>query len=89
MVHPGETPSAPLPAEQNLLLNGDFSAPLDEVWEVYQVEPPSGAVTTGVEVTEVGNRNFLEIRSEGQDNLHSEIGIVQEKHHFFIWFFSC
>jgi hypothetical protein len=78
MVYPGETPSAPLPAEQNLLLNGDFSVPLEGVWEVYQVEPPSGAVATGVQVTEVGNRRILEIRSEGQDTLHSEIGIVQE-----------
>jgi hypothetical protein len=78
MVHPGKTPSPPLPAEQNLIANGDFSAPLEGVWEAYQVEPPSGDVTTSVEITEASNRPVLEFRSQGQDNLHSEIGIIQK-----------
>jgi len=78
MVHPGEAPSSPLPAEQNLLANHDFSAPLEGVWEVYQVEPPSGVVTTGLEIVEVGNRQALEFHSQGEDNLHSEVGIIQE-----------
>jgi hypothetical protein len=78
MVHPGETPSPPLPAEQNLLSNGDFSAPLESVWEVYRVEPPSGDVTTTVEIAEAGNRPVLEFGSQGQDNLHSEVGIIQQ-----------
>jgi hypothetical protein len=78
MVSPGEAPSSPLPAEQNLLVNGDFSEPLDGVWDVYKVEPPSGAVTTAVEIFEVGNRNVLEFNSQGEDNLHSEVGIIQE-----------
>jgi hypothetical protein len=79
MIHPGESPSQPLPAEQNLLTNGDFSAPLEGVWEVYYVdEPVSGVVTTTVQAIEVGNRQALEFHSQGQDNLHSEIGIIQE-----------
>jgi hypothetical protein len=77
-VHPGEAPSLPLPAEQNLLANYDFSEPLDGVWEVYKVEPPSSVVTTSAEIIEVGNRRALEFSSQGQDNLHSEIGIKQE-----------
>ena len=78
MVHPGEAPSPPLPAEQNLLINYDFSAPLAVVWEVYEVEPPSGVVTASVEIIDVGNRQVLEFSSQGQDNLHSEVGIIQE-----------
>ncbi len=78
MVYPGEAPSPPLPAEQNLLVNGDFSAPLEEVWEVYNVEPPGGVVTTSVRIIELGNRYAVVFRSQGQDNLHSEVGIVQE-----------
>jgi hypothetical protein len=78
MVHPGEAPSPPLPAEQNLIANGDFSAPLGGVWENYKVEPPTGVVTTSVEITEASNRPVLEFRSQGQDNLHSEIGIIQK-----------
>lgn len=78
MVHPGKAPSPPLPAEQNLIANGDFSAPLEGVWEIYKVEPPTGVVTTSVEITEASNRPVLEFRSQGQDNLHSEIGIIQK-----------
>ncbi|GAB4547481.1 MAG: hypothetical protein Kow0063_42150 [Anaerolineae bacterium] len=78
MVHPGQSPSPPLPAEQNLLLNPDFSEPLAGVWEVYKVEPPSGVVTTSVQIVQVGTRQALEFSSQGQDNLHSEIGIIQE-----------
>jgi hypothetical protein len=78
MVHPGEAPSPPLPAERNLLMNYDFSAPLDGVWEVYEVEPSSGVVTTSVEIIDVGNRQALEFSSQGQDNLHSEVGVIQE-----------
>jgi hypothetical protein len=78
MAHPGEAPSPPLPAEQNLLDNHDFSAPLDGVWEVYRVEPPSGIVKTNVEVVDVDNRKALDFHSQGQDNLHSEVGIKQE-----------
>jgi hypothetical protein len=78
MVRPGEAPSPPLPAEQNLLKNGDFSAASEEVWQVYKVEPPSGDVTTSVEGIAIDSRQALELRSQGEDNLHSEIGIVQE-----------
>lgn len=77
-VQPGEAPSSPLPAEQNLLTNHDFSKPLEGVWEVYRVEPPSGVVTTSVQILETDNRFALEFGSQGQDNLHSEIGIVQQ-----------
>ena len=78
MVHPGMTLSPPLPAEQNLLVNHNFSEPLEGVWEVYKIEPASGVVTTSVEITEFDGRRALEFDSQGQDNLHSEIGIVQE-----------
>jgi hypothetical protein len=78
MVYPGSSPSPPLPAEQNLLTNYDFSAPLEEVWEVYEVELPSGVVTTSLEIIDAGNRQALEFRSQGEDNLHSEIGIIQQ-----------
>jgi hypothetical protein len=78
MVHSGKAPSPPLPAEQNLVVNPDFSQPLEGIWEVYRVEPPSGVVTTSVEIIETGNRHALEFRSQGQDNLHSEVGIIQQ-----------
>jgi hypothetical protein len=78
LVRPGKSPSAPLPAEQNLLVNGDFSAPLADAWEVYRVEPPGGVITTSAKIVETDGREGLRFLSEGKDNLHSEIGIIQQ-----------
>jgi hypothetical protein len=78
LVLPGGAPSPPLPAEQNLLTNGDFSAPMERIWEVYKVEPPGGVVTTSVKIVESDGRSALRFRNEGQNNLHSEIGIIQQ-----------
>jgi hypothetical protein len=78
LVSPGKSPSAPLPAEQNLLANGDFSGPLADAWEVYRVEPPGGVITTSAKIVETDGRAGLRFLSEGKDNLHSEIGIIQQ-----------
>ena len=78
LVPPGEAPSAPLPAEQNLLANGDFSAPLADVWEVYKVEPPGGVITTSAKIVESEGQTALRFLSDGEDNLHGEIGIIQQ-----------
>ena len=74
----GEPPSPPLPAEKNLLVNGDFSAPLDGAWEPYQVEAPGGVVTITVKTVDTGTQPALQFLSTGKDNIHSEIGIVQQ-----------
>ncbi|UCC86111.1 MAG: FecR domain-containing protein [Anaerolineales bacterium] len=78
VINPGQAPSPPLPAERNLLVNGDLSDPLEGVWEVYKVEPPSGVVTATVEIVEFNSGQALEFRSEGEDNLHSEVGVIQQ-----------
>jgi hypothetical protein len=78
LVRPGKAPSAPLPAEQNLLANGDFSAPLADAWQVYRVEPPGGVITTSAKIVQADGRDGLRFLSEGKDNLHSEIGIIQQ-----------
>ncbi|HEY75665.1 MAG TPA: hypothetical protein G4O00_05725 [Thermoflexia bacterium] len=64
-----------LSAERNLVVNGDFTAPLTEGWEVYhkdvQQEPP-GAVTTET----FGGRRVARFRRAGQG--HAEVGIRQQ-----------
>ncbi len=64
-----------LPAERNLVVNGDFTAPLSEGWEVYhrdvQQEPP-GSVT----VETFGGRQVARFRRVGQG--HAEVGIRQQ-----------
>ena len=77
IVRPGEAPSGPLPAEQNLVRNGDFSQPLEGTWEVYQVLPPSGVVTTTLATVATGIQTALQLQSQGEDNAHSEVGIIQ------------
>jgi hypothetical protein len=73
----GQPPAGPLPAEQNLVKNGDFSQPLQGTWEVYQVQPPSGVVTTTLRTVATGIQTALQLQSSGEDNAHSEIGIIQ------------
>jgi hypothetical protein len=72
-----QPPVGPLPAERNLLVNGDFSQPLESGWQVYRVEPPSGVVTTTARTVTLGAQTALQLQSSGQDNVHSEIGIIQ------------
>ncbi len=72
-----QLPVGPLPAERNLLVNGDFSQPLEGSWQVYRVEPPSGVVTTTARTVPIGVQTALQLQSSGQDNVHSEIGVIQ------------
>lgn len=77
VVSPASVPSEPLPAAQNLLKNSDFSPLFREAWEVYSLEPIEG-VTTLVDVVQFQDRYVLQLSSQGQDNLHSETGVVQQ-----------
>jgi hypothetical protein len=77
IVEAGQPPSDPLPAEKNLLVNGDFSQPLEGSWEMYRVVPPGGVVTTTLKSETSDLQTALQFQSTGQDNLHSEIGIIQ------------
>ncbi|MDM8530615.1 FecR domain-containing protein [Anaerolineales bacterium HSG25] len=70
-------PSPPLPAAQNLLGEGSFSPTYTDTWTSYQYDEAEG-VTTSIEPLEVKNQTVIEFKSTGQDNTHSEIGIVKE-----------
>lgn len=76
VVGPGFPLSDPLPAEQNLLADSNFTAPLGEFWEPYNINPIA-SVTPSTEVTVDGDRRVLNFRSQGADETHSEIGVVQ------------
>ena len=71
-------PSPPLPSAQNLLKNSGFN-PLtfDETWDGYSIEPIQG-VTTTVKVDTFQDRPVLQLSSQGVDNVHSEVGAIQE-----------
>lgn len=74
-----QPPSSPLPAAQNLLKDSDFSqASLNNSWEKYDRNFSEDKVTTTVHVVTFQDRSVLELRSEGEDNIHTEVGVTQE-----------
>ncbi len=80
----GQPPSDPLPADKNLVQNGDFTQPLETSWRVESIVDARDLsnVTFGtVEVVNTGGRNaaYFQRDAQGEDaNLHSETSITQE-----------
>ena len=73
-----ETPlAAPLPAAQNLLESSNFSPTFTDTWEIYNINSFE-TVTTTVEVTTFNDSSVLLLRNHGQDNVHTETGVIQE-----------
>ncbi len=66
----------PLPAAKNLLETDTFSPDFDQIWQVYVEEPIEGVETTAI-VEEFRGQNVLVLRSQGRDNVHTEIGVIQ------------
>ncbi len=68
--------SPPLPSAQNLLSSTTFETSSDENWETYNIAPIA-SVTTTATVVIFQDRKVLNLRSEGGDNVHSELGVMQ------------
>lgn len=77
IVSEGASLSEPLPAAQNLLQASNFTESFTDTWEIYQIVPIE-SITPTAEVVTFGDQSVLNLRSEGQDNIHSEIGVIQE-----------
>lgn len=79
LVGADQSPSPPLPAAQNLLKESSFSPPSwQNSWQVYTITNFADVVTNTVQVVQFQNRNVLQLGSAGQDNVHTEIGVIQE-----------
>jgi hypothetical protein len=76
LVEEGKKPSGPLSAAQNLVVNGAFTEPLSDTWELYTFAPESNVAPQGA-ITTYGDRNVVEFKSSGRDNIHNEAGIKQ------------
>ena len=76
VVGPDKPLSEPLPAAQNLLSESNFNSSFTDSWEPYHIEPIE-SVTTTVDVVLFQNRPVLNLQSEGEDNVHSEVGVIQ------------
>ncbi|MCB0211476.1 MAG: FecR domain-containing protein [Anaerolineae bacterium] len=73
-----DTPlSEPLPAAQNLLADSVFGETLEDTWEIYRLTPIE-SITATAEIAKFEDQPVLRLSSEGQDNIHSEVGVIQE-----------
>lgn len=72
------TPTEPLPAAQNLIVNGNYQQPLETGWYTSTVVFTSELAPPGVEVVEDGGRRAVRlVRREPDDGTHSEVAIHQ------------
>jgi hypothetical protein len=72
-----QKPSAPLPAAQNLIANGDFTEPLSPIWQVEHYEQGENLVPGRVEITSDGGRRAVMFIREGEESVHTETRIKQ------------
>ncbi|MFB0546665.1 MAG: hypothetical protein ACETWB_07125 [Anaerolineae bacterium] len=71
------SPSDPMPAAQNLIVNGNFRDGLSS-WRVYNEQGVDGGLVDGqVEVVTSGNRQAVTFSRMGEDGNHCETGIIQ------------
>jgi hypothetical protein len=66
----------PISAEQNLIRNGDFSQPILDTWQRYV---DANGVTPGkVQLIERDGRRVAHFIRQGEENVHTEVGIIQD-----------
>jgi len=66
-----------LPAERNLILNGDFQQPLPVGWEAYNVQSDPTEVEGQVSILRLGGRRVALFSRRGAAQNHAETGIRQ------------
>ena len=77
VVGPDTPLSHPLPSAQNLLSDSNFSQSFTDTWEIYAINLNEDQVTTTAGVTSFQDQSVLSLQSRGQDNIHTEIGVIQ------------
>lgn len=76
-VETGREPLGPLPAERDLIVNGDFKEPLTKGWRVYHSQVDDREVSGKAEILIVGDRQVVRFWRMGKAANHGETGIVQ------------
>jgi len=77
----GQPPSAPMAGPVNLVVNGDFTAPLEGTWQVeamVDARDPTHVAYGTVTIVEAGERKAAYFEREGEDGIHTETAITQE-----------
>ncbi len=73
----GREPLGPLPAERDLIVNGDFKEPLTAGWRVYHDQVDPKEVSGKAEILAVGDRQAVRFWRVGKAANHAETGIIQ------------
>jgi len=74
----GQPPANPMPAERNLVVNGNLRDGLNH-WTVYNEQGVDGGVVNGqAEVVRSNDRYAVRLARMGEDGNHCETGIVQD-----------
>ena len=73
----GREPSGPLPAERNLIVNGDFREPLEKRWIPYDERDDPDEAEGRVEIVTNGARQAVLFQRLGGNIRHAETGIIQ------------
>jgi len=78
-VEVGNAPAPPIPAARDIVTNGDFAAPLDEGWRVYNDQGADGGTVDGEATLTLveGRRAVHFVRTGGQFN-HCETVLEQD-----------
>lgn len=70
-----ELASEPMPAEQNLIRNGNFAESMVDSWESYVIA--EGVAPGSVRIIEREGRHVAHLVRQGEENTNTEVGIVQ------------
>lgn len=73
----GEAPALPMPAAQNLIVNGNFTESLLPAWQVDQFQASAEAEPGRAEIVIAGGRRAVFFSRMGKNGIHSEVGISQ------------
>ncbi|MGQ9517595.1 MAG: hypothetical protein ACUVWB_06565 [Anaerolineae bacterium] len=73
----GGAPALPMPAAQNLIVNGNFTEPLSPAWQTDQFQASAEAEPGRAEIVIAGGRKAVFFSRMGENGIHSEVGISQ------------
>jgi len=77
IVEIGREPLGPLPAERDLIVNGDFKEPLAVGWRAYHEQIDPKEVSGKAEILIMGDRQAVRFWRVGKAANHGETGIIQ------------
>ncbi len=77
----GNAPLAPLPAAQDLVVNGDFRDPLVRGWNSLQEGTPPGVAPGLAEIATLGDRQTVHILRENSVQTSAIAGVIQQINH--------